>query len=195
MKKTMLMALMLLSLTACATVDLVIPPEFSTNPSVGQSYRIGCGDILFISSWKEEALTKQTAVLPDGNITFPLIGEIKAQGRTVGELTKTMEEKLTAYMPGANLSIHVLQANSMVIYVIGKVNAPGQFVIHEHITVMKALTMARGLNSFADKDEIKIFRTVDGVEKIFTFNYDDVANGKNLKQNIQLERGDLIVVQ
>lgn len=194
MKKTLLMVVVLF-MTACSAKNSDIAAEFRKSPSLGQSYRIGCGDVLMISAWKEEALTRQASVLPDGNITFPLIGEIKAQGRTINELKQTMEEKLSVYMPGANLSVQVLQSNSMVIYVIGKVNAPGHYPIHENVTVMQALTMARGVNPFADKDAIRIFRNVDGAEKIFYFNYTDVARGINLEQNIRLERGDLIVVQ
>lgn len=194
MKKTLLMLVVLFMMTACSAKNSDIG-EFRKSPSPGQSYRIGCGDVLMISAWKEEALSRQASVLPDGNITFPLIGEIKAKGSTINELKKTMEEKLSVYMPGAILSVQVLQSNSMVIYVVGKVNAPGQYPIHENVTVMQALTMARGVNPFADKDEIRIFRNVDGTEKIFYFNYTDMASGKNLEQNIRLERGDLIVVQ
>ncbi|MFA6010732.1 MAG: polysaccharide biosynthesis/export family protein [Desulfobacteraceae bacterium] len=194
MKKTLLM-LVVLFIAACSAKNPDIAAEFRKSPAPGQSYRIGCGDVLMISAWKEEALSRQASVLPDGNITFPLIGEIKAKGSTINELKKTMEEKLSVYMPGAILSVQVLQSNSMVIYVVGKVNAPGQYPIHENVTVMQALTMARGLNPFADKDEIRIFRNVDGTEKIFYFNYTDVARGINLEQNIRLERGDLIVVQ
>jgi polysaccharide export outer membrane protein len=193
MKKTLLIFVVLF-MTACSAKNSDIA-EFRKSTSLSQSYRIGCGDVLMISAWKEEALSRQASVLPDGNITFPLIGEIKAKGSTINELKKTMEEKLSVYMPGAILSVQVLQSNSMVIYVVGKVNAPGQYPIHENVTVMQALTMARGVNPFADKDEIRIFRNVDGTEKIFYFNYTDMASGKNLEQNIRLERGDLIVVQ
>ncbi len=194
MKKNLLFLVALL-IAACSAKNPDIPAEFRLPSVSGQSYRIGCGDVLFVAAWKEEALTRQTSVLPDGNITFPLIGEIKAQGRTISELKQAMEEKLSAYMPGANLSVQVLQPNSMVIYVVGKVNAPGHYPIHENVTVMQALTMARGVNPFAEKEEIRIFRNVDGAEKIFYFNYTEVASGKNLEQNIRLERGDLIVVQ
>jgi polysaccharide export outer membrane protein len=159
------------------------------------SYTIGCGDVLFISAWKEDALTRQTTVLPDGNIIFPLIGEVKAQGKTVDELKRHIPQRVSVFMPGPNITVQVVQPNSMVLYVIGKVNAPGPFPMLQNLTVMQALTMAKGLNPFADKDKIRIFRTVDGIERIFYFNYNHVAKGINLSQNIRLERGDLIVVQ
>ncbi len=190
--KKILSMIAVLCLTACSSAR----PPVSAGPSpAGQVYTIGCGDALHISAWKEESLTRQTSVLPDGNITFPLIGEVKAQGRTLGQLKKDIEERLAVYMPGAHVSVQVLQTSSMVIYVIGKVNAPGHYPIHENVTVMQALTMARGVNPFADKDDIRIFRNMDGETKIFHFNYSDVAEGKSLEQNIRLERGDLVVVK
>jgi len=195
-KKTLLLLVTTLCLTACSTPSpqVTVPAEFKKPASMGQSYIIGCGDVLFISAWKEDALTRQATVLPDGNIIFPLIGEIKAQGKTVDELKRHIEKKVAVFMPGPNITVQVVQPNSMVIYVIGKVNAPGPFPMQENLTVMKALALAKGPNPFADKDKITVFRTVNGKEHTFQFNYDDVSKGHNLNQNIVLERGDLLVV-
>ena len=97
-------------------------------------------------------------------------------------------------MPDLNLSVLVHQVNSMMVYVIGRVNKPGRFILNSNIDVMQALAMAGGLNPFAEQGNVKIFRkTLDG-KKIFDFDYDDVANGKKLEQNIMLKRGDVIVV-
>ena len=82
----------------------------------------------------------------------------------------------------------------MLIYVIGKVNSPGRFALNTNINVLQALTMAGGLNPFAKRNDIKIFRKINGKNMIFQFEYDDVTEGKNLEQNIQLKRGDVVVV-
>ncbi len=82
----------------------------------------------------------------------------------------------------------------MMVYVIGRVNNPGRFVLNSNIDVMQALAMAGGLNPFAEQGNVKIFREAQGGKKIFDFDYDDVANGKKLEQNIMLKRGDMIVV-
>jgi polysaccharide export outer membrane protein len=193
MRKALLLTWAVLSLSACATPNM--PAEFKKPPSLGLDYVVGCGDVLFISTWKEEALTRQAVVLPDGNITFPLIGEMKAQGKTISELKALIEKKMAVFMPSPNISVQVIQANSMVVYVLGKVNAPGPYPMPEHLTVMKALTLARGLTPFASKGKISIFRTLNGKELIFNFNYNDVVSGNDLSQNIRLERGDLIIVQ
>jgi len=166
----------------------------STASASDDSYIIGCGDTLFITVWKEEALSKQVIVLPDGKISFPLVGEITAAGNTVTELNNALLKKIMRYMPEAVLTVEVQQVNSMLVYIIGKVNNPGKFMLNSQITVMQALAMAGGLNPFADEDDIKIFRKINGEDHIFLFDYEKVSEGKNPEQNIPVKRGDVIVV-
>ncbi len=158
-------------------------------------YRIGPGDVLDISVWKNPDLTKQVAVLPDGNIHFPLVKELKVEGITVDELENMLISKIKKYVPEPDLSISIVQVNSMLIYVIGKVNKPGRFVINTNVDVLQALAVAGGLNPFAKEKEISIFRKNNGVTTVFKFNYEEVSEGLNLDQNITLKRGDVIVVR
>jgi polysaccharide biosynthesis/export protein len=157
-------------------------------------YIIGAGDVLNISVWKDESLTRQVVVLPDGKIGFPLIGQVTAAGKTVAELTKEIEQKLARFVPGVELSVVVQQIGSMTIYVIGKVNAPGRFNLASDVNVLQALAMAGGLNPFAKRGDIKIFRETGGGTKVFFFDYDTVADGKDPRQNMRLKKGDVIVV-
>jgi polysaccharide export outer membrane protein len=150
--------------------------------------------VLFISVWKDESLTQQVSVLPDGTISFPLIGEIWVDGRTVAELKADIGQRLARYIPDATLSVQVMQVNSQVIYVIGKVNGPGRFPLVGKINVLQALAMAGGLNPFAKSGRIRIFRETGQGTQMLLFDYDEVARGERLEQNIQLERGDVIVV-
>lgn len=159
-----------------------------------QEYIIGHGDILNIHIWKDDALAKRVIVLPDGRISFPLIGEITAGGKTVTQLRGEIAQGLKRFVPDPILNVEVEQVNSMLIYVIGKVNHPGRFVLNTNIDILQALSMAGGLNPFAEKEEIKVFRKLKNETRMFHFNYDDVAKGKELTQNIILERGDVIVV-
>jgi polysaccharide export outer membrane protein len=157
-------------------------------------YIIGPGDILNIAVWKDEALTRQCVVLPDGKIAFPLVGQLTASGRTVDDLSKELSQKLGRFVPGVDLNVAVHQVNSLIIYVIGRVNSPGRFVLNTDVNVLQALAMAGGLNPFAKRGDIKIFREVDGGgTKIYTFDYDAVSSGDNIKGNIRLKRGDVIV--
>jgi polysaccharide export outer membrane protein len=159
-----------------------------------KDYVIGAGDVLHISVWKDEALTRQVVVLPDGKIGFPLIGQVTAAGKSVAELTKEIEQKLTRFVPGVELSVVVQQVGSMTIYVIGKVNSPGRFAISSDVNVLQALAMAGGLNPFAKRGDIKIFRETGGGTKVFLFDYDTVADGKDTKQNMLLKKGDVVLV-
>ncbi|MBI5237002.1 MAG: polysaccharide biosynthesis/export family protein [Deltaproteobacteria bacterium] len=170
----------------------------ATSPSATapdeEGYLIGPGDVLDISVWKDEALTRSCVVRPDGAISFPLIGDVRAAGRTANQLKAEIGQRLDRYVPGTTLSVEIKQVNSMIIYVIGKVNAPGRFVMNSNVEVLQALATAGGLNVFAKKNKIKIFREEKNETTIFPFEYDEVVDGKRLDQNIRLKRGDVVVV-
>jgi polysaccharide export outer membrane protein len=169
-------------------------PTTSQSSEPGPNYVIGTGDILFISQWKDDALTHEVIVLPDGTITFPLIGEIRAAGKTVEHLRNELEGKIRKFIPDPTLTIMVRSIGSMKIYLIGRVNRPGQYPIQSDINVLQALSLSGGLTPFAKKDQIKIFRKQAGQTLMYKFDYDEVVEGKNLRQNILLQRDDTIVV-
>jgi len=161
---------------------------------IGPGYVIGLGDVLDISVWKNDEMTKKVTVLPDGKITFPLIGDHTAEGKTVAQLKNELEAKIIRFIPEPVLSIVVQQVNSMYIYVIGRVNKPGRFDLNTNVNVLQALSMAGGLNPFAKRNKIRIQREENNSTQIYEFNYDDVTKNGKLEQNIRLKRGDVIVV-
>ncbi len=166
----------------------------ATSYPEGSDFIIGPGDIVDISVWKDEELTRSCVVRPDGILTFPLIGDVRAGGRTASELKAEMEQKLKSYVPDLVLTVEVKQVNSLIIYVIGKVNTPGRFVMHTNINVLQALATAGGLNAFAKGNKIKIFRQQKGETIIMPFEYDEVVDGRRLEQNVMLQAGDVVVV-
>ena len=159
-----------------------------------QSYVIGSGDLLSISVWKEEDMQKEVLVKPDGFITFPLVGDIKAGGLSTKQLTKLLSGKLNKYIPNPNITVSVLQSTSNRVYVIGQVHKPGQFVTSQYMDVLQALTMAGGLTPYADSDSIRILRRTEKGKEIFEFDYDEVISGEDMEMNIMLKAGDTIVV-
>ena len=159
----------------------------------GPCYRIGPGDILDISVWKAEALSRSLVVLPDGAISFPLAGKVEVAGKTVQQVKEMMVKELGRYVPELELTIDVKQSNSMIVYVIGRVNAPGRQILNSNVSVLQALAMAGGLNPFANRNKIKIFRKEGDAKSVLTFRYNDVMDG-NLETNVELRRGDVIVV-
>jgi polysaccharide export outer membrane protein len=175
-----------------AMTGLAEAAETAAWPSA--DYVIGPGDVLDISVWKDAALTKLVTVLPGGKISFPLIGEVTAGGKTLAQLSRELKGKLLRYVPDLDLSVIVHQVNSMMVYVIGKVNNPGRFVLNSNVNALQALAMAGGLNPFAKRSKIKIFRAEGDQTRIFDFDFGEVAKGRNLELNIMLQRGDVIVV-
>jgi polysaccharide export outer membrane protein len=161
---------------------------------VATEYLIGPGDLLDIYVWKDEALTRTVMVLPDGKISFPLVGEMIASGKTVAQLKKEMEAKLVRFLPEPVLTVEVKQVNSQMVFVIGRVNAPGRFMLNSTVTVLQALALAGGCNPFADKSKIKIIRNEGAKNRIYRFDYDEVVKYERLEENISLKRGDVIVV-
>jgi polysaccharide export outer membrane protein len=159
-----------------------------------QGYIIGPEDILEISVWKDDALTKVVVVRPDGKISFPLVGEIAAGGQTVTWLRQQISSGLEGFMSEIEVSVSVNQINSIKIYLIGKVLRPGEYTIGRQINVIQALALGGGLAPFADEDDILILRsTVNGPQKI-RFNYKAVKQGRELEQNIPLKAGDVVVI-
>lgn len=159
-----------------------------------QDYRIVPGDVLEISVWREEGLTKQVLVRADGGLSFPLVGDLAAGGLTVEDVRATVTDRLSEYLADPVVSVSVI-TTSQKIYVVGKVNKPGEFVTPGRVTVMHALALAGGLNPFADRDDITILRQRGDQTTPLPFDYDAVAAGEDLEQNILLMNGDVVVVR
>lgn len=201
------MALFFLMITGCAHQGSGAPPVSAEKPAPEQTiivkpgaetatdYAIGPGDVLEISVWKNLDLTRQVVVLPDGTISFPLVGRFTAGGKSVAQLKAEMEKKISRYVAEPDLTIIVQQVNSMVVYVIGKVNRPGHIPLNRNISVLQALSMAGGLNIFADQQDMRIVRKSETGTLIIPFNYKAVTEDNMMEGNIQLQRGDVVVVR
>ena len=163
-------------------------------PQSAPDYIIGPGDLLGISVWRDENLTRTVVVLPDGKVAFPLVGDLVAGGKTVTQLKAELEGKLARYVTESGLTVEVKQSNSMIVYIIGRVNAPGRQMMVATTNVLQGLAMAGGLNQYARRGEVKVFRKQDGKTSVFSFNYDEVAEGRHLETNIDLQKGDVILV-
>lgn len=169
-------------------------PEAQKGADISANYTVGPGDILEINVWREPDLSRQVLVRPDGKITFPLIDDIQASGMTTLDLKALITEQLQGFIESPEVTVIVDQSNSRNFYISGKVNAPGTYQLSPNMTILQALSVARGFAEWAHKDSVRIIRRTNGKEKIFTFNYDKVIAGKNLEQNIVLEPNDTIIV-
>ncbi len=157
-------------------------------------YRIQAGDVLIVAVWKEVELQSELIVRPDGGVSFPLAGDMPAAGGTVEDLRRTIDERLRKYIPDPVVTVSVKAPAGNRIYVVGKVNRPGEFLLSRPIDVMQALAVAGGTTPFADVNEIRILRR-DGARQVaLRFRYSDAERGKELERNILLQSGDTVVV-
>jgi polysaccharide biosynthesis/export protein len=174
------------------------PPAARTVEGGGAStaadYELQPGDVLTVSVWKDADLTGDVLVRPDGGFTMPLIGDIEAAGHTVEQVRSEIGHRLSKFVPDPVVTVAVKQALGDLIYVIGKVNRPGQYPIVRRIDVMQALSLAGGMTPFAAGNKIRILRRDGGRQIAIPFHYSQVAHGYDLRQNIVLRSGDTVVV-
>ena len=178
---------------AIASIGLADESKPSPVGQTTRDYLIVPGDVLDISVWKEEGLASKTLVRPDGGISFPLVGNLKAEGLTVEQLKKEIGKRLSEYLSDPEVNVSVINTNQKV-HVVGKVNKPGEVLMASPLTVMQALSMAGGLAPFADDDDIIILRRSGDGTISLPFDYSSVSKGEDLEQNIQLMNGDVILV-
>ncbi|MBN1103965.1 MAG: polysaccharide export protein, partial [Deltaproteobacteria bacterium] len=157
-------------------------------------YRTGPRDVLEISVWKDETLTRQIPVPPDGIISFPLIGDLDVREMTIPQIREAVFARISEFIPDPTVTVLLLAANSMTASVIGKVNRPGEFPITLESNVMQLLAAAGGLNPFAASGKILVLRQEGGKTVKIPFDYRQVEKGEDLEQNILLRRGDVVVV-
>ena len=163
---------------------------------VTTDYIIGPEDVLEITVWKNNDLSKTVQVRPDGRISIPLIGDISAVGRTSAQLTQEISDRLKSYMENPTVSIVVKEVNSYSIFVLGEVVKPGRLPLKTKTTLLQAITLAGGFSPVAARNKIVIFRfgkDGEGLAKIKA-SYDDIVLRDGTKQNIELKPGDQIVV-
>lgn len=171
-----------------------ILPVWAADAPAGPEYLLGPEDVVSISVWKDEQLTKEVVVRPDGMVSFPLVGDVPAAGRTVEDLRLDIAKRIARFIPTAHVSVSLTKLLSYRIYVLGRVAKPGEFMVGHHTDVLQALSLAGGLTPFASENDIKIMRRTNGDELVFEFRYGDAKKGKDLKQNILLQRGDVVMV-
>jgi polysaccharide export outer membrane protein len=158
------------------------------------TYRLQPGDLVTVSVWKEPELQAEILIRPDGGLSFPLAGDIPAAGITVADLALEIGTRLKEYIPKPVVTVTVKQIGGNRVYVLGKVNRPGEFAFARPIDVMQALALAGGATSYADVNDIHILRRDADRTVAIPFRYGDVERGRNLQQNVQLQSGDTVVV-
>ncbi|HMD35978.1 MAG TPA: polysaccharide biosynthesis/export family protein [Vicinamibacterales bacterium] len=156
---------------------------------------IGVGDVLTVTFWRDQRLSGDVLVRPDGRISLPLLNDLPAAGHTPEDLATTLARAAEKYITESDVTVTVKEVHSRRVFVVGEVTTPGAITLLGDMNVLQAIAVAGGLHEYADRKNIVILRTEHGQEKRLKFNYDDVLKGKNLKQNILLQPGDTVAVR
>jgi polysaccharide biosynthesis/export protein len=173
---------------------LLISTAHGEELPAASGYRLQPGDVLQVVVWKETDLQSEVLIRPDGGISFALAGDLQAAGRTTDELRADLETRVRRLVPDAVVTVQVKAASGNRVFVIGKVNRPGDFALIRPIDVMQALSLAGGATPFADTNAIRVLHRSGPLQTAVRFRYGDVAKGHHLEQNILLQSGDTVVV-
>src|SRR5271165_247131 len=168
----------------------------AASPGVrSDSYVIGAEDQITVYVWKEPEMSKSVPVRPDGMISLPLIGEIKAAGNTPVQLQDILAEAMKKMISDPQVTVVVERIGSLNFNIVGEINRPGYFPLTRRMTVLDAIEMAGGFKDFAKTKKVYVLRTTaNGTQERLPFNYKEVIAGKNPQQNIELQPRDTIVV-
>jgi polysaccharide biosynthesis/export protein len=165
------------------------------SPEGADSYIIGHGDILEIVTWKEPDFSREEVIVRmDGKISFPLLNDVMAAGKTPMGLTKEIQSGLKDYVAEPHVTVHVRSAASKRFYILGEVLNPGEYPLTKHLTVLQALALAGGFTEWASKKEIILYRREGGKETVIKIDYKGIAKGKDFSQNVPIRADDTIVV-
>jgi polysaccharide export outer membrane protein len=156
-------------------------------------YVIGVEDVLSISVWKEPELTKSVSVRPDGKVSFPLVGDLQASGKTPQQLSQTLTEALARFIKEPIVTVTVEQINNFKVYLLGEVGAQGELTLKRRTRLMQLISQAGGLSPYASK-KIVIVREEGGREVRTEIDYRKLISGEQPELNIYLKPGDTIIV-
>ena len=158
-------------------------------------YLIGKGDVLEIVTWKEPDFSREEIIVRlDGKISFPLLDDLQAAGRTTTQLKDSIEKGLKEYVAAPNVTVTVVNTASKRFYILGEVVNTGEYPLIKDLTVLQAFAIAGGFTEWASKKEIILFRHEDGKEKVIEINYKDIIKDKDFSQNVKLREDDTIIV-
>ena len=161
---------------------------------VEPGFTIGPEDVLGVLVWKDQEVSSDVTVRPDGMITLPLVRDIRAAGLTPTELADRIQAAVREFITDASVTVVVRQMNSRKVFITGEVAKPGSYPLTSSMTVMQLIAVAGGLTEFAEAKSISVMRVEAGQTKTFPFDYKTVANGRKPGQNIALKPGDTVVV-
>lgn len=187
--------LLLASVTAGCADSIKYPVDY-TAPN---AFLLGPEDLLVVTVWRNQDLSREVVIRPDGMISMPLIGDVKAAGLSADVLAKRIAERLTEFMSSPTVSVQVKEVNSYFIYVMGEVVRPGKYPLKSYATVLQGVSLAGGFTPFASRNKMQVVRIAEetnGEKREFRIpaGFSDLSSGTGPVGNFVLRSGDTIVV-
>ena len=175
------------------------PIKYPVEYSAPSAFLLGPEDLLVVTVWRNQDLSREVVIRPDGMISMPLIGDVKAAGLSSDVLAKRIAERLTEFMSSPTVSVQVKEVNSYFIYVMGEVAKPGKYQLKSYATVLQGVSLAGGFTPFASKNKMQVVRNLDEAsgekrEVRIPTGFGDLSNGTGPVGNFVLKSGDTIVV-
>jgi polysaccharide export outer membrane protein len=155
-------------------------------------YIIGPADVLSVVFWRDDQLTSQVLVRPDGKISLPLLDDVQAAGLTPEALRDRLTDEARRFVTDAKVTVVVQEINSRRVFITGLIASPGAYPLTQSLTVLQLIATAGGLQEFAKSKEIRIVRLDQGRRTSLRFNYDETAKGD--AEDVELKPGDTVVV-
>lgn len=190
---------LLLILTLLAACGSSIPKyNYAKEPDPRNNELVlGVGDVVSINVWDQKDLNTDATIRPDGTITMPLVGDLKAAGNTPSALKAAIKVGLERFIKlggGNEITVAVKSWKSYRFTLEGEVGKPGVYPSDQYVTVAEAIAMGGGLTRFAKRDGVRVIRAYEGKQRQIPIDYDAVASGKRPDMNIYVLPGDTIWV-
>ena len=192
-----ILIVLLLAPIGCADLPKEILDE--VNRPAPKEFLLGPEDVVEVTVWRNQDLSRTTVVRPDGMISLPLIGDVQASGFTAAQVADRIAKRLTEFKENPSVSVNVKEVNSYYIYAMGEVLKPGKYPLKSYATVLQGVSLAGGFTPFASRNSTVVLRTIrngKGEERHIRIpaGFDDLVKAKGPIGNFTLFSGDTIVV-
>jgi polysaccharide export outer membrane protein len=182
--------------SACGTMHA--PFNYAAEPDPRkQEYLLGPSDVLRITIWHNADLSGEATIRPDGTISLPLVGDLKAAGRTPSQLREEIVQRLATFIKEESVivTVAVIGINSYRFIVSGNVERPGAYAANHYVTVLEALVLAGGPSKFASPEGMVIVRSdpAHGMRRI-PIDGPSLLAGTRPEENLPLLSGDTVYV-
>jgi polysaccharide export outer membrane protein len=146
-------------------------------------------------TWKEPDFSREEVLVrTDGKISFPILNDIQASGKTTLDLKNDIEKKLKDYIASPVVTVTIRNPGSQKFYILGEVSRTGEYGLTKSLTVLQAFALAGGFTEWASKNEIILLRNENGADKIIRINYKSIIKGDELSKNLKIRADDTIIV-